>query len=131
MLGNLFKEKKVETIDVKSETAGMAFETGKEVQFKDPKTGEFVYQRALTAEQRKSLMDAMQENAACANKFMMACRQRVAIEEQIASINKEITASEKRINDSITKVRDDLKLDRRWGLNMQLGVLERRDPPTG
>lgn len=117
----------------KSETATtpqpQAFETGKEIQFKDQKSGETIYQRALSADHRKEVMDAMQRNASCANQFMNVSRQRIVVEEAIAKANKAIADSEKEINDIITKVRDELKLDRRWGLNIQLGILERRDPP--
>jgi hypothetical protein len=128
---NLFKKPEEAKAEAPQPSAGLAFETGKEVQFKDPKSGEFVYQRAISPEHRKLLMDAMQKNAQCANRFMQVCRQELMFSEQKSAINKEIIASEKEINDHINVVRDDLKLDRRWGLNLQLGVLERRDPPNG
>jgi len=107
------------------------FKTGEQTQFRDPKTGEFVYQYPISMEHRKTLMESIQKNAQCANQFIALNRQRMNIDGQVAAVNAQINASEKEINDVITKVRDDLKLDKRWGLNMQLGVLERRDPPTG
>lgn len=124
------KQSKVETIDIVPQEVA-AMKTGEEVQFKDPKTGEFVYQRAISAEQRKNVMMSMQKNAQLANQYISTSRQALQIEDQIRAINKAITDSEKEINDTITAVRDELKLDRRWGLNMQLGVLERRDAPGG
>lgn len=130
MLG-LFKKEEKKDVPAGEASSGLVFETGKEIQFKDPKTGEFIYQRALSAEHRKILMDAMGKNAGLANRFMQAARQKLLIDEQVVNLNKEIVVSEKEINDEITKVRDELKLDRRWGLNLQLGVLERRDPPNG
>ena len=126
---NLFKKEEVK-VATPTETPPQIFETGKEMQFKDPKTGEFVYQRAITAENKKILMDAMNKNGGLANQFMQVCRQQIAVAEQIDVVNKAIKESEKEINDTITKIREELKLDRRWGLNMALGVLERRDAPT-
>lgn len=109
---------------------GAVLETGKEIQFKDPKTGEYVYQLAMSAENRKKIMDAMQKNAGLANQFMMICRQEIGVQEQKAGVLKAIIESEKEINDKITAVRDEHKLDKRWGLNMGLGVMERREPPA-
>lgn len=126
---NIFK-KEVPLAQPASVVTQPVLETGKEIQFKDPKSGEMIYQRALSPEHRKSVMEAMQRNASAANQFMGACRQRLAVEDQVGKANKAITDSEKEINDIITGVRDELKLDRRWGLNIQLGVLERRDPPS-
>lgn len=107
------------------------FEAGKEVTFRDEKTGEFVYQRSITADQRQECFQNMQENGMLANQFIAMNRQRMAMEIQIDNVNNQINASEKKINEAIEKIRDDMKLDRRWNLNMNLGVLERRDPPTG
>lgn len=131
MLNFIKKIEHPKTEPVGLDGAGQVFETGKQVTFQDPKTGEFVYQMALTPEQRKSVMDTMTKNANLANKFIQASRQRIAIEEQVSQVHKEIIASEKEIQDAITKVRDEHKLDKRWGLNMQLGLLERREPPNG
>ena len=124
MLNFLKKEKAVET-----PLATPIFESDKEVQFKDPKTGEYIYQRPLTADQRRDIMAAMQRNAQAAQAFLQASRQVLMLEEKQIAESKAIVASEKEINDIINRIRDDLKLDRRWGFNMQLQVLERRDPP--
>ena len=75
-------------------------------------------------------MEVMQKNGGLANQFMQACRQEIMVDEQVKNIHKLIIESEKEINERITKIRDEFKLDRRWGLNMALGVLERRDAPT-
>ena len=104
-------------------------EVGKTITFKDPKTGETIYQIALSPENRKLVMDAMQENGVLGQRFMQASRNRILIEQQVLTIHNEIAISEKKINDTITKVRDEMKLDKRWGFNLQLGILERRDPP--
>ena len=104
-------------------------EVGKTITFKDPKTGEAIYQIALSPENRKLVMDAMQENGVLGQRFMQASRNRLLTEQQVISVHNEIAASEKKINDTITKVRDEMKLDKRWGFNLQLGILERRDPP--
>lgn len=104
-------------------------EVGKEHYFKDPKSGESVYQRAMTAEQRGSIMQAMTKNAGAAQKLIMVSRQKIAVDTNFMAVEKEIQESEKVINDIITKIRDEMKLDRRWGFNPQLGILERRDPP--
>ena len=133
MLG-LFEKKKDSVVPLTppiTDAVPQAFETGKEVQFKDPKTGEFVYQRALSADQRKFVMDAMQKNAQLANQFIGVSRQVILAQEQAASIHKSIMASEQEINKAIQKVLDDEKLDKRWRLNFQLGLIERRDPPSG
>jgi len=112
-------------------TEPVLFEGEKERSFRDPKTGEFIYQRAITPEQRKSVFTAFQENASLANQLIGLCRQSLSLEEQTRGCNKQITDSEKKINDHIIKIRDELKLDPRWSFNMQLGCMERRDPPVG
>lgn len=113
----------------KPETVEPKVEAGKEIQFKDPKTGELVWQRPLNNDQKKMIMDAMQKNAICAQVFMQLSRSLITAQERLIVENKNILASEKEIGDIVTKFRDEYKLDRRWGLNMNLGVLERRDPP--
>ena len=127
-LAHFFKKEEEPKVELPTITP---LEVGKEVTFKDPKTGEFIYQRALSADQRKSIMTIMQKNGQLANQFIGVCRQEIAIGEQKLAVVKAIADSEKEINDIVNKVRDDLKLDKRWGLNMQLGCLERRDPPDG
>ena len=108
-----------------------AFQVGKQVTFKDPKSGEHVYQIAMTAENRAAVMQTMQKNANIAQRFLQTSRQALIFQEQSAQANREITESEKEINTTLDKIRDEMKLDKRWGLNMQLGLLERRDPPSG
>ena len=108
-----------------------ALEIGKEVTFKDLKTNEWVYQRALTSEQKKSIIISMQKNSQCANTSIQLSRQRLAVEKAIIENDNQITITEKEINDSLQKVRDELKIDKRWGLNPNLMILERRDPPEG
>lgn len=111
--------------------ANSVSEPGKEVQFKDNNTGEYIYQRALSLDQRRFCAQVMQENGQLANKFIILNRQRIDLEKGIVECMTAIVESEKRINDTVEKIRDEQKLDRRWGLNMGLGVLERRDPPNG
>ena len=134
MLGELMKalNPKKETPPPGAQLApAEAFQVGKQVTFKDPKTGEHVYQIAMTAENRSAIMQAMQKNANIAQRFLQTSRQALIFQDQSAQANKEITESEKEINTTLDKIRDELKLDKRWGLNMQLGLLERRDPPSG
>ena len=133
MLGLLNKKEKVEAVDAQIATPAQptTFEVGKQISFKDNKTGEMVFQIAMNPDQRKALMGSMVKNSGVANRFMVTSRQKLQLEEQLTALNKEITDSEKEINEIINKVRDELNLDKRWGLNIQLGVLERRDPPNG
>ena|SRR3990167_4329098 len=105
------------------------FEANKEITFRDEKTGEFIYQRPLTPEHRQAIMRIMGQNSQLANQFIQLNRNRLSLDSQINNISKAIIDSEKEIGDIVNKVRDELKLDRRWGLNPNLGVLERKDPP--
>lgn len=131
MLDKLFgKKEEISPIQVAQPTPEV-FNANEEKQFKDPRTGEVVFQRSMTAEQRTQIFTAMKKNADAAQKLIGMSRQRLNIEKQLIKIEDEIVATEKEVNDIITKIRDDLKLSRQWGLNMQLGVLERRDPPNG
>jgi len=129
MLDFLKKENKVVKENINQSSP--VLQSGKEVQFKDEKTGEFVYQYPLSADQRKSIMETMRKNGQIANNFIAICRQEFTIKDQKEATYKAIIESEKEINEKVSEIRDELKLDRRWGLNMQLGVLERRDPPEG
>lgn len=106
-------------------------EIGKEVTFKDLKSGEWVYQRALNPDQKKALIASMQKNAMCANTSIQLSRQRIGVEKAILENDNQITVTEKEINDTLTKIRDELKIDKRWGLNPNLMILERRDAAEG
>lgn len=106
-------------------------ETGKETFTRDPKTGEAIYQRAMSPEHLAKVMGAMNQNIKAAQNFVMVGRQKMAMDAQLIAAEKQIVETEKQINEIVSKVRDELSLDRRWGVNLQLGVLERRDPPNG
>src|SRR3990167_2921624 len=105
------------------------FQVGKEVQIRDPKTGEFVYRMAMSPENRKIIFDVIQKNSGVGQRLINLAINIAGILRQLEIEDKGRIASEQLIETTITKVRDDMKLDRRWGLNMQLGVLERREPP--
>src|SRR3990167_10113632 len=105
------------------------FEVGKEVQIRDPKTGEYIYRMAMSPENRKMIFDVIQKNSGVGQRLINLAINIAGILRQLEIEDKGRIASEQLIETTITKVRDDMKLDRRWGLNMQLGVLERREPP--
>jgi len=105
-------------------------EVGKEVTFKDPKTGEFVYQRAMNPDQRKAIMIALQKNGQCATTSIQLLRNYAVLQKAIMENDNNIVITEKEINDSVQKARDDMKIDGRWLLNPNLLILERRDSPT-
>ena len=106
-------------------------EVGKEVQIRDPKSGEFIYRMAMSAENRKFIFDTIQKNAGVGQRIMTLAINLTAILRQMDAEDKVRIDSEKAIELAVTKVRDDMKIDKRWGLNMALGVLERREPPDG
>ena len=103
----------------------------KEQVTKDPRTGELIYQRIIPAEDRESLLKSMQKNAGLANEFIVVSRQRLGVEAKLVETNNKINESEKEIAAIVNKVRDTLKLDKRWNPNFQIGMMERRDPPAG
>ena len=105
------------------------FQVGKEVQIRDPKTGEFVYRMAMSPENRKIIFDVIQKNSGVGQRLINLAINIAGILRQLEIEDKGRITSEQLIEATITKIRDDMKLDRRWGLNMQLGVLERREPP--
>ena len=105
------------------------FEVGKEVQIRDPKTGEYIYRMAMSPENRKMIFDVIQKNSGCGQRLINLAVNIAGIFRQLEIEDKGRIASEQLIETTITKVRDDMKVDKRWGLNMQLGVLERREPP--
>ena len=121
-------KKKEEVVELQKPTV---FEDGKEVQFKDPKTGEFVFQRPVSPELRAKMFQSMNGNAGLAQQFINTTRQTVEFLIAVMDINTKIKSSEKDINDKIKEIRDDMKLDGRWTFNMQLGCMERREPPEG
>jgi len=130
---NLFKKPDEPKTDGASLGAPLAqvpvFEDGKERTFKDPKTGEFVSQRALSPENRKLLMEKLQKNGGQATQTIQLFRQILALMKTAIKLDDDITVSEKEINETMNKIRDDMKLDRRWGLNPQLMILEKRESP--
>ena len=105
------------------------FQVGKEVQIRDPKTGEYIYRMAMSPENRKMIFDVIQKNSGVGQRLINLAINIAGIFRQLEIEDKGRIASEQLIEATITKIRDDMKLDRRWGLNMQLGVLERREPP--
>ena len=105
------------------------FEVGKEVQIRDPKTGEYIYRMAMSPENRKMIFDVIQKNSGVGQRLINLAINIAGILRQLEIEDKGRITSEQLIEATITKIRDDMKLDRRWGLNMQLGVLERREPP--
>src|SRR3990167_2912897 len=105
------------------------FQVGKEVQIRDPKTGEYVYRMAMSPENRKMIFDVIHKNSGVGQRLINLAVNIAGIFRQLEIEDKGRIASEQLIETTITKIRDDMKLDRRWGLNMQLGVLERREPP--
>lgn len=130
---NLFdlSKKKVEPQATVTTTEPQAFEAGKERTFRDPRTGEFISQRSMSEEQRKLIVASLQKNTQCASQSIQLSRQFVAIQRAILANDDAITATEKEINESMQKVRDEQKLDKQWGLNPQLMILEKRVPPEG
>lgn len=105
------------------------YDTEKEIQLRDAKTGEFIYRRLLSKEHLKMINDVFMKNAQLGQQFLNISRQDVAVVKKKLEISDLIDKSEKEVNDVINKIRDDKKLDKRWGWNMQLQCLERRDPP--
>ena len=105
------------------------FQVGKEVQIRDPKTGEYIYRMAMSPENRKIIFDVIQKNSGVGQRLINLAINIAGILRQLEIEDKGRITSEQLIEATITKIRDDMKLDRRWGLNMQLGVLERREPP--
>ena len=128
---NLFKKQDVPKEEQPLGSTLPVFEEGRERTFKDPKTGEFVSQRMLSSDHRKLLMDKLQKNGGQATQAIQMFRQLVGLLRACLKVDDEIVATEKEINDAMNKVRDDLKLDRRWGLNPNLMILEKREPPDG
>lgn len=124
-------KKKPSTTEPTPQPQSQVFESGKELQFKDEKTGEFVYQRPLSAEHRKTIMIAMQKNTMCANQAIQLFMGFMNWFDAAGNLKKEIVTTEKSINDSVQIARDDMKLSKEWLLNPQLFILERRCPPEG
>ena len=110
-------------------TNDTTFEVGKEVQIRDPKTGEYIYRMAMSPENRKIIFDVIQKNSGVGQRLINLAVNIAGILRQLEIEDKGRIQSEQLIETTITKVRDDMKVDKRWGLNMQLGVLERREPP--
>lgn len=123
-------KKKPVTVDTTAQPATpQTLEVGKEITFKDPKSGEFVYQRAITPENRKNIVNAMARNQTCAQQSIQMFMALMGWLENATKLKNEVMTTEKGINEEVQKVRDQFKLDRRWALNPALMVLERRDAP--
>ena len=105
------------------------FEVGKEIQSRDPKSGEFIYRIAMSPENRKMIFDTIQKNAGVGQRLLNISINLAAILRQLDVEDKLRIESEKTIEGAVNKVRDEMKLGKMWGLNMGLGVLERREPP--
>ena len=130
MLGEFFK-KKENPPTPPATVQPPPIEVGKEVYSKDPKTGQAVYHRAMSAENQQVYMNVIQKNINLAQQFLVASRNFSNYLEQVMVINKGINESEKEIGVTKIKIRDEMKIDNRWDVNMNLGVWERRDPPNG
>lgn len=107
------------------------FEVGKERTYKDPKSGEFVYQRAMTAEQKSNVMKALQKNAAHVNAAVQLSRQFAAVLKTLMDNDNKIAECDKEIGEAVQRVRDEQKISKQWLLNPNLMILERREPPEG
>lgn len=125
---SMFKKKPV--IDVPAVTLPPPLNSNQENFARDPKTGESIYQRVLTPEQRVKVTGALNANIQASQQFLQTARQIRQMEKMSHEADMNLIASEKQIGDVVTKIRDEMKLDRRWGLNPQLMVMERRDPPA-
>jgi len=130
MLG-LFEKKKEEPKAETPPPTNQPLEIGKEVTFRDPKTGEFIYQRALTQDQRKTIIEPIQRNSMSANKAIQLFIALTGWLENAAAVKAEIVKTEKEIVDAKQKIRDELKLDRQWDINPQTMNFEKRVPPSG
>ena len=107
------------------------FEVGKEVMVRDPKTGESIYRMAMSPQHKQLILTTIQKNSGVGQGLINLAVNLANILRQLDLTDKTRITSEKEIEDTISKVRDDMKIDKRWGLNMQLGIFERRDPPEG
>lgn len=105
------------------------FEVGKEVMIRDEKSGESIYRMAMSPQHKQLILSTIQKNAGVGQGLLNLAVNLANILRQLEATDKVRMTSEKEIEDTITKVRDEMKIDKRWGLNMQLGVLERREPP--
>ena len=105
------------------------FEVGKEVMIRDPKTGEHIYRMAMSPENRKKIFDVIQKNAGVGQRLINLSINLASILRQLDIEDKGRIESEKTIEVVMNQIRDDMKVPKMWGLNMQLGVLERREPP--
>lgn len=108
-----------------------AFEVGKEVMIRDPFSGEFVYRMAMTPENRKKIFDIIGRNAGVGQRLINLSVNLAAILRQLDLEDKSRIESEKAIETVVNEIRDEMKIPKVWGLNMALGVFERREPPEG
>ena len=127
----LFKKKEAKSItDSPTNSSPLIIPSGQEVTFKDPKTGQLVYQRALSLEHKKMIMDTFQLNAEQMNRFLRAALDFLMALERAQAELQNIKISEKEIFNTVQKVRDELKLGKMWEfLPTNPGVLERREAP--
>ena len=105
------------------------FEVGKEVMIRDPKTGEHIYRMAMSPENKKKVFDVITKNAGVGQRLINLSVNLAGILRQLDIEDKGRIQSEKDIEAVMNQVRDDMKVPKMWGLNMQLGLLERREPP--
>ena len=102
-----------------------------EITFRDEKTGEFIYQRILSENHKKLIMDTYQKNSIFANAFLSISLQLFQILDKGRLELENIKISEKEIQNTIQTVRDDLKIGKMWEFKPNLQLFERRDPPPG
>ena len=124
-----FLKKDISPVPIVSNSQPQIMEKGKEVQFKDPKTGQQVYHRSLSSEHRKLLGDAFTNQALIINEYLQTSRQFLAWQQKFLMGEKAIQDNEKILNTTMDEIRNELKLDKRWGINPQLMVLEKRESP--
>ena len=105
------------------------FPVGKEVYHRDPKTGEHIYRMAMSPENKKKIFDVIQKNAGAGQQLINLAVNIAGILRTLDTVDKGRIESEKAIEAVMNQVRDDMKVPKMWGLNMQMGLLERREPP--
>lgn len=131
MLLDIFNKKK-EEVKVEAINLGTTpVEIGKTVQFQDPKTGQIVYQQALSLEHRKILMGAMQRNGETIQVFIQDSLAYFNALDKCMETRKAIQARGAEVDAKFNEIREELKLPKDWGFNTQLGLLERRVSPGG
>ncbi|MCR4337980.1 MAG: hypothetical protein NUV91_09280 [Candidatus Omnitrophica bacterium] len=95
----------------------------------DPRTGEIVTRIKVPEELKKRLLDNIQKNAEHANAFMQISRQLVQLQKKQHEEFEKACAAEMDIGKEVVAVREKMGLDSAWIYNLQLCMMERREPP--